>query len=86
MNAAEAIAWNAFSDLVQNFLVNRTADNSQVIADVLLLSYGALGCRMSIKVYCLGVFPETLGNVSEEHCEFFHQDIQVMEDRFISWM
>ncbi|CAM1324756.1 Uncharacterised protein r2_g3359 [Pycnogonum litorale] len=86
MNAAEARAWNAFSDVVQNFLGNRKADNYQEIVEELLLSLQALGCRMSIKVHYLhshlGKFPENLGDVSEGQGERFHQDIEVMEERY----
>lgn len=86
MTAAEARAWNAFSDVVRNFLGNRKADNYREIVEELLLSFQALGCRMSIKVHYLhshlAQFPENMGHVSEEQGERFHQDIKVMEERY----
>ena len=49
-------------------------------------SYEKLGCRMSLKLHFLhshlDFFRDNLGNVSEEHGERFHQDIQVMEKRY----
>ena len=45
-----------------------------------------LGCRMSIKMHYLhshlDFFRPNLTDVSEEHGERFHQDIQVMEKRY----
>lgn len=39
---------------------------------------------MSVKVHYmhshLDLFPENLGDISEEHGERFHQDIKVMEE------
>jgi len=41
---------------------------------------------MSLKIHFLeshlDFFPENLGEVSDEHCERFHQDIMVMEKRY----
>lgn len=86
MTEAQERAWNAFSNVVQNLLGNKKADNYEVIVEELLLSLQALGCRMSIKVHCLhshlGDFPENLGDVSEEQGECFHQDIKLMEERY----
>ena len=49
-------------------------------------SYEKLGCRMSLKLHFLhshlDFFRDNLGNVSEEHGERFHQDIQVMKKRY----
>lgn len=86
MTTAEARAWNAFCDVVHNFLGNRKAENYEEIVKELLLSFQALGCRMSIKVHYLhshlGEFPENLGDVSDEQGERFHQDIKIMEERY----
>lgn len=86
MTAVEARAWNAFTNVVQNFLGNKKDDNYREIVEELLLSLRALGCRMSIKVHYLhshlSEFPDNLGDVSEEQGERFHQDIKVMEERY----
>ena len=46
-----------------------------------------MGCNMSLKVYGLhshlDFFAENLGDVSDERGKRFHQDISVMEKRFI---
>jgi len=48
----------------------------------LLTSYKTMGCNMSLKIHFLeshlDFFPETLGEVSDEHGERFHQDIVPM--------
>lgn len=86
MNAAEVRAWNAFSNVVRNFLGNRKAENAGDIVEEMLLSFQALGCRMSIKIHYLhshlAAFPENMGDMSEEQGERFHQDIKVMEERY----
>jgi len=52
----------------------------------LLTSYKAMGCNMRLKNHFLeshlDVFPENLGEVSDEHGEKFHQDILAMEKRY----
>ncbi|UYV64917.1 hypothetical protein LAZ67_3002428 [Cordylochernes scorpioides] len=49
----------------------------------LLLSYEALGCKMSLKIHFLhshlDLFPDNPGAVSDEHGERFHQEISSME-------
>jgi len=57
------------------------------LVEALLQSYCKLGgCRMSIKMHYLhshlDFFRPNLTDVSEEHGERFHQDIQVMEKRY----
>ena len=86
MNETEERAWNAFCNVVQNFLGNKKADNYEEIVEELLMSLRDLGCRMSIKIHYLHShldnFPENLGDVSEEQGERFHQDIKIMEERY----
>ena len=52
----------------------------------LLMSYKALGCNMSLKVYFLmlhmNFFPANMSRVSDEHGEGFHQDISIMKKRY----
>ena len=51
----------------------------------MLQNFQALAARMSIKFHYLfshlNYFPETLGDISEEQGEMFHQDIRTMEER-----
>lgn len=83
MTEAQARAWNAFYNVMQNFLGNKKADNYQEIVEELLLSLQGLGYRMRIKVHYLnshlGEFPENLGDMSEEHGKCFHEDTVVEE-------
>ena len=86
MNETEERAWNAFCNVVQNFLGNKKADNYEEIVEELLMSLRDLGCTKSIKVHYLHShlvsFPENLGDVSEEQGERFHQDSKTMEERY----
>jgi hypothetical protein len=53
----------------------------------LLSSYKAMWWNMSLKIHFLeshlDSFPENLGKVSDEHGERFHQDIMIMEKRYL---
>jgi len=53
----------------------------------MLTSYKAMGCNVSLKIHFLGsqldfFFPETLGEVVDEHGDRFHQDTVPMEKRY----
>jgi len=45
-----------------------------------------MGCNMSLKIHFLEThldfFPENLGEVRDEHCESFQQDIMAMKKRY----
>ena len=60
--------------------------HNKEIVDELLLSLRGHWCRMIIKLHYLhshlDKFPDNLEVVSEERGEKFHQDINVMEDRY----
>ena len=62
MTAAVALAWVAFTNVVQGFLGNKKDDNYKEIVDELLLSLRGFGCRMSIKLHYL----QSLGQVSRQ--------------------
>ena len=86
LSITELRAWEAFRSVVTGFLGNRKDENYEENVSNLLSSYQKMGCRMSIKMHFLhshlDVFRENLGDVSEEHGERFHQDIQTMERRY----
>jgi len=83
---AELQAWNAFKDVVDNFLGNFKSDNYETIVENMVTKFQALGCRMSVKLHFLDshldYFPANLGAYSEEQGERFHQDICAMESRY----
>ena len=72
--------------IVEGFLGKHRRDDNATLVSNLIKSYEKLGCRMSLKLNFLhshlDFFRDNLGNVSEEHGERFHQDIQVMEKRY----
>ena len=86
MSDLERNAWQAFRMIVEGFLGKHRKNDHAMLVSNLIKSYENLGCRMSLKLRCLhshlDFFRDNLGNVSEEHGERFHQDIQVMEKRY----
>ncbi|KAI6651178.1 hypothetical protein LOD99_5529 [Oopsacas minuta] len=70
MNEEEKRAWQAFSNVVYNFLGIKKASNYKELVTELVDSYHALGCNMSIKIHylrdLLDRFPDNLGDMSEE--------------------
>ena len=86
MSDLERNAWQAFRMIVEGFLGKHRRDDYVLLVSNLIKSYEKLGCRMSLKLHFLhshlDFFRDNLGNVSEEHGERFHQDIQVMEKRY----
>ena len=79
----ERNAWQALRMIEEGFLANHRRDEHAMMLSDLIESYEKLGYRMSLKLYLLyshlDFFRDNLGNVSEEHGERFHQDIQVMK-------
>ena len=71
---------------MEGFLGNYRKDDYAMVVTNLIESYEKLGCRTSLKLHFLhchlDFFRDNLRNVSEEHGERFHQDIQEMEKRY----
>ena len=86
MSDLERNAWQAFKMIVEGFLGKHRRDDYAMLMSKLIKRYEKLGCRMSFKLHFLhshlDFFRDNLGNVSKEHGERFHQDIQVMEKRY----
>jgi hypothetical protein len=86
MNDVEKEAWRAFGAVVTGFLGNNKATNYRELVTGMIEAYHKMGCRMSLKLHYLHAhldfFRENLGDVSEEHGERFHQDIETMERRY----
>ena len=86
MTLEERIAQESFRMAVQWFLGNKRSENYKELIDNLIQNYRILGCRISIKMHYLffhiDFFRPNLGDVSEEHSERFHEDIQLMERRY----
>ena len=86
LNETERNVWLSFERICKDFIGNHKAANCQDVVQDLLTSYKAVGCNMSPKIHFLeshlDLFPENLGEVSDEHGEKFHQDILAMEKRY----
>ncbi|GBL88376.1 hypothetical protein AVEN_103032-1 [Araneus ventricosus] len=79
----ERKAWESCKLVITSFLGNKTDPNYKSIVEEMIKNFKILGCSMSLKVHFLyshlDYFPETLGEVSEEQGERFHQDIKEMK-------
>lgn len=86
MTSKEKNAWNAFKEVMDNFLGNNKHPDYVKIVNNMLRELRTLGCNMSLKLHFLfshlDVFPDNLGALSEEQGERFHQDIREMERRY----
>ena len=86
MTETEFAAWNSFTDVLKILLGNNKANNYIQIVEDMLLKFHNLGAKMSIKIHYffshLDRFSENLGKLSEEQGERFHQDIEIMEERY----
>lgn len=86
LSSTEKSAWNAFKNVVGQFLGNIRAENYRDLVANLIESYQKMGCNMSLKIHFLDshldFFPPNLGAVSDEHGERFHQDILHLEKRY----
>jgi hypothetical protein len=86
MNEIESCAWSSCVLVVKNFLGNKKADNYAQLVEDMLFHFNRLGCNMSVKVHYLhshlNRFPESLGDLSEEPGERFHQDIKTIKAKY----
>ena len=80
MTNNEALAWEAFVNVVQNFLGKHKSENYEDFVHNLVSSYHNIGANMSIKMHYLfshlDRFPKSLEDVSDKQGERFHQDIK----------
>ncbi|GBL75052.1 hypothetical protein AVEN_243838-1 [Araneus ventricosus] len=85
-----AISWHTAPQRAKNvahrFLENTNDPLYKTIAQCILTTYEAQGCKMSLKVPFLhseiDCFPENLGAYCEEQDERFHQDVQDIERQY----
>jgi hypothetical protein len=86
MTVLERNAWEAFRLVVTYFLGNSKCRHYEELVESLIQHYEVLGCRMSVKLHYLlsrlEFFRSNLGDVSEEHGERVHQDIEAIEKRY----
>ena len=86
LTRTEKAAWNCFIAVVRGFLGNHRAENYQELVRDLIKTYGAMGCRMSLKLHMLDAhldkFKDNMGAYSEEQGERFHQDVKEIERRY----
>ena len=73
-------------NVAQNFLENHKSRNYKDLINELILSYKALKCNMSLKIYMLDshldLLLANLGAVNDKQGEMFHLDISLMEKNY----
>ncbi|GBM83394.1 hypothetical protein AVEN_242129-1 [Araneus ventricosus] len=86
LSEAEKAAWLAFKSVCTHFLRNKKAENHEDFVGDIVKCFRVIGCNMSLKLHVLAshlnFFPQSLGTISDEHRERFHQDISMFEKRF----
>ena len=86
LDETEKAAWFSFKDVATSFLGNKKAVNYEEIVKNMVSNFQNMGCHMSLKLHYLhshlDFFPKSLGTVSDEHSERFHQQIATMEKRY----
>src|SRR6218665_3011567 len=87
LTSDELASWEAIVIVAKTFLGNQRANNYSERVEKLLTAYELIGVRMSLKMYFLhshlDCFSPNLDDVSDEHGEGFHQDMKVMESRYL---
>ena len=81
MEDNERNAWLSFKSIVTNFLGKQWSPDYERVVNELLQNFQTLDARMSIKMH-LDYFADNCRDYSEEEGECFHQDVQVMEERY----
>lgn len=80
-------AWDIFITVINNFLDKKKSVNYNDLVATILKAFQKLGCNMSIKIHFLfshlDIFPDNLGGRSDKQGDQFHQDIKVMEERYL---
>jgi hypothetical protein len=72
----EKAAWNVLRSVCTNLLGNHKAGNYREIVSEMFKFFEVMQCNMSLKLHfldsLLDIFPQKLGEVSEEDVERFH--------------
>ena len=86
VNNIECQEWNAFIDVVKNFLGDVKDPRYKETVENMSEKLRVYGCNTSLKLHLLhshlDYFPGNLGAFSEEQSEMFHQDLKELERRY----
>jgi len=86
LNETEFAAWYSFIDVVKNILGTRASDNSVHLVERMADYFRKMGCNMSIKLHLLHwhleFFVSNMAAVTDEHGEWFHQEISSIGRRY----
>ncbi|GBO34126.1 hypothetical protein AVEN_215873-1 [Araneus ventricosus] len=86
LRSKEKQVWDAFYKASTNFLGNDKAEIYKDLVEDMLALFQDFGCNMPLNFHFLDsrlhFFPCNCGQVSDEHGERFHQDIDNMEKQY----
>lgn len=85
MEPKEKVVWVFFKLVVTRFLGNENDPGYKSIVAQMMESFKNLGCNMSLKIQFFDShldFPDSVGAVSKEQGERFHQNMRDMEKRY----
>jgi hypothetical protein len=87
LSDTEKTAWNAVKSVCSNFLGTHKAENYREIVSEMFKCFQVMKFNMSLKQHFLDshldIFLKNLGEVGDEQAEIFHQDISIVEKRFV---
>lgn len=87
LSPLEKEAFSNFKSVVSNFLGNNRSPDYKEIVHNMLMSFKRLQISTSPKIHYLhqhlDFFKDNLGKISDEHGERFHQQIKLIEERFL---
>ena len=67
----EKEAWLSFAEVVSKFLSSSKYSDYKTVVEIMLACFGALGCRMSLKVHFLHAhldyIPQNLGDIETRY-------------------
>ncbi|GBN88687.1 hypothetical protein AVEN_44899-1 [Araneus ventricosus] len=82
LRSKEKQVWDAFYQVSINFLENDKAENYKDLVEDMLAVFQDFCCNMFLNIHFLNshlnLFHDNCGQVSDEHVECFHQDIDNM--------
>lgn len=89
LNEVQLNAWKHIKNVIHQFLGNKKHENYRQIVSDMITAISNANVLMSLKIHMLKdhidicmVFPDNLGEVSDEHGEKFHQELKMMETNY----
>lgn len=82
MNDKEMDVWFSFVVVMENVSCNKKSDVYETLVPAFLTAFHDLGWKICVQLHSLyshiNRFLENLGEVTDEQCELFHQELKTM--------